>query len=140
MTDNWYTITEAAGLLGVSSETIRRLINTGELESKKDGRKRLVRILDASIVVPQMPHTSPTDVTVTRQLLLEERTQMLQEQIDNLKEHIRDLETDKGFLLSQIGEKDKVINELMPRALPKPRTRIGERIKRLFRRPLLDTQ
>ncbi len=51
MTGNWYTITEAAGLLGVSSETVRRRINAGELESKKDGRKRLVRFLDDSMVV-----------------------------------------------------------------------------------------
>jgi excisionase family DNA binding protein len=107
MTDNWYTITEAAGLLGVSSETVRRRINAGELESKKDGRKRLVRILDDSMVVPQVTNIRPTDVTVTRQLLLEERNQMLQEQINSIKERIRDLETDKGFLLSQIEEKEK---------------------------------
>ncbi len=74
---------------------------------------------------------------------------MLQEQINSLKERIRDLDTDsgrpsnawhrEGFLLSQIEGKDRVINELMPRALPKPKMRMGERVKQLFRRPVLDT-
>lgn len=73
--------------------------------------------------------------------LANERIKMLQAQVDSLKERIRDLETDKGFLLDQIKEKDgqiaerdKIIGELIPRALPKPKTTIGDRFRHLFKR------
>ena len=73
--------------------------------------------------------------------LLEERNQMLMEQINNLKERIKDLEVDKGFLLreieeknKQIAKKDEIISKLTPLALPKPKATITERFKRLFGR------
>ena len=61
-----------------------------------------------------------------------EKIELLQEQVEALKERIRDLESDKGFLLEQLKEKDRIIKELMPRALPKPRERGW--LRRLFKR------
>jgi len=37
MSDRWYTVSEAAKLLGLAPETIRRRIKMGEYVSKKEG-------------------------------------------------------------------------------------------------------
>ena len=140
MTDNWYTVSEAASILNVSTETIRRYIRSGKLEGRKDGKQWMVKLEDAGQSRPQMTDDVATSVATDVVRLeyenerLEERNRMLQDQINMLKERIKELEADKGFLLDQLKEKDKIINELMPRALTKPKIGIGGRLKRLFSR------
>lgn len=140
MTDNWYTVSEAANMLNISTETVRRYIRSGKLEGRKDGKQWMVKLEDVGQSRPQMTDNLATPVATDAVRLkfekerLEERNRMLQDQIDMLRERIKELEADKGFLLDQLKEKDKIINELMPRALPKPKTKISERLKRLFGR------
>lgn len=139
MSDNWYTVTEAATLLGVSSQTVRRRISSGELESKKEENRRYVKVEQDDIPELKLNNMCITDDTQSDRheyelRILEERNQNLQEKMASLKERIRELEEDKGFLLNQIEKKDRVIKELMPKALPKPKQSIGEKIKGLFRR------
>lgn len=145
MADKWYTVSEAARLLEVSPETIRRRIKLGEYVTKKEGRNYLIKLEGISQSPLQITDMITDKERAISQLehdkkLLEERNQRLQEQIDILKDRIKDLEADKGFLLDQlkekdrqIAEKDRIINELMPRALPKPKVR-DRWFKRLFRR------
>lgn len=134
--NGWYTVTEAAKTLDVSPETIRRRLRLGELEGEKDGNMWRVRVDDISNDYRDVADNTTQNVVrlESKVELLQEKNQMFQEQIGSLKERIRELETDKGFLLNQIEEKDKVISKLMPRALPEPKVGIGERFKRLFRR------
>lgn len=42
--DEWQTIAELAAELGVSDRTVRRRIESGEYEAKKEGRKILVKV------------------------------------------------------------------------------------------------
>jgi len=129
-------VSEAASILSVSTETVRRYIKSGKLEGKKDHNMWLVKLDDVSQSEPHVTDSTVMDVVrlESKVGLLEQHNQMLQNQINMQKERIRELETDKGFLLTQIEEKDKVISELMPRALPKPKMNLGERIRKLFRR------
>lgn len=113
--------------------------------SKKEGRHYLVK-LDVGHLSPQTADIIADKERIISQLeadkrILEERNQSLQEQIDILKERIKELEADKGFLLEQLrekdrqlAEKDRIINELIPRALPKPKRERGW-LRRLFKRP-----
>ncbi|RKY02966.1 MAG: hypothetical protein DRJ51_05905 [Thermoprotei archaeon] len=139
MHDNWYTVSELAALLGVSTETIRRRIRSGEYEVKKEGNKYLVKFTDVDKLTQQVTDTVSIDAD-SRTTLLETELRYLREQNQMLKERIRELETDKGFLLEQlkekdrqIAEKDRIINELIPRALPRPKTE-GGWFRRLFKR------
>ena len=58
-------ITEAARRLGLSARTVATLVKTGELESRKIGRRRLIPI---SVLVEfirrdhRLSHVSPADV------------------------------------------------------------------------------
>ena len=141
----WCSIQEAAEILGVSYQTVRRRILSGDLEAKKEGRWYFVKYSDVEKLAEHMKNTQKPDKTqleIAMELkLANEKIQMLQEQINSFKERIKDLEADKGFLLEQlrekdrqIAEKDKIISELMPRALPKPKTTIRGKIRRLFGR------
>ena len=49
MDDKWYTVSEAASLLGVSTETIRRNIKSGKIEGKKEGNQYVVKLTNVSI-------------------------------------------------------------------------------------------
>lgn len=139
MHDNWYTVSELAALLGVSTETIRRRIRSGEYEVKKEGNKYLIKFTDVVKLTQQVPDTVSIDID-SRMTLLETELRHLREQNQMLRERIRELEADKGFLLEQlkekdrqIAEKDRIINELIPRALPKPKAE-GGWFRRLFKR------
>mgnify|MGYP000415604293 CR=1 FL=1 len=138
MADDWCSVQEAAEMLGVSAETVRKRIKDGILRGRKEGRKYLVSRQDVEQHLANITPTIGLKVGQdTGQLEMElrlanERIRMLQEQIDSLKGRIRDLEADKGFLLEQIREKDDLISKLTPLALPKPKTSIRSRFRRLF--------
>jgi excisionase family DNA binding protein len=135
MTDKWYTVSEVASMLGVSTETVRRRIKAGEYESKIEGNKYLVKLTDASNLTPQIAGICATDVPQ-----MEYEFKLLRERNQMLENRVQELEEDKGFLLSQINEKDRLMNELVLRALPKPKATVGERLKRLFKRSRSDTK
>lgn len=136
----WCSVQEAAELLGVSTETIRKRIKDGTLRGRKEGRRYLVSRQDLERYLANIRPRVGQAVEEGRsraELEMElrfanEKIELLQEQVEALKERIRDLESDKGFLLEQLKEKDRIIKELMPRALPKPRERGW--LRRLFKR------
>ncbi len=83
--DNWYTIAEAVGVLGVSDRTIRRRIDKGELETKLEGKVRYIRI-------DSMSSTMPDDMSS--------------------RELINQLKSENERLAQQLSEKDKQIEGL----------------------------
>ena len=92
MNQEWYTIKEALGILGVSDKTLRRWIADGKIPHKKDGRKYLVFITD----VPDSEEANKKDNK-------EQHTQETQETADNkpINEQVI------GKLMQQLDEKDK---------------------------------
>jgi len=145
----WCSIQEAAEILGVSYQTVRRRIMSGDLEVRREGRRYFIKLSDVEKLVEQMENVSKQskiDQIISMEVelkLANERIKALQEQIEILKEQhaeqlstlrerIKELEADKGFLLEQLREKDRIIKELMPRALPRPRKEGW--LKRLFKR------
>ena len=83
--DNWYTIAEAVGILGVSDRTIRRRIDKGELETKLEGKVRYIRIDSMSSIMP--------DDMSSREL-------------------INQLRSENERLAQQLSEKDRQIESL----------------------------
>ena len=130
MDDKWYTVSEVASLLGVSTETIRRHIKSGKIEGKKEGNQYVVKLTNVS----NSDQHNVTQMTDMKLLQFESNAKLLEERNQMLEQRLRDLEKDKGFLLSQILEKDQLINKLTPLALPKPKIKFGQRIKRIFRK------
>ena len=80
--DNWYTIAEAVGILGVSDRTIRRRIDKGELKTKLEGKVRYIHI---DIMSSTMP-----DEMSSREL-------------------INQLKSENERLVQQLSEKDRQI-------------------------------
>ena len=83
--DNWYTIAEAVGILGVSDRTIRRRIDKGELETKLEGKARYIRI-------DSMSSTMPDDMSS--------------------RELVNQLKSENERLAQQLSEKDRQIESL----------------------------
>jgi len=57
MADNWCSVQEAASMLGVSAETVRKRIKDGILRGKKEGRKYLVNRQD---IEQHLANATPT--------------------------------------------------------------------------------
>ena len=93
--DNWYTIAEAVGILGVSDRTIRRRIDKGELETKLEGKVRYIRIDMASSIMPDgmssrelINQLKSENERLAQQLLEKDR------QIENLQKQLEKTQKD----------------------------------------------
>jgi excisionase family DNA binding protein len=138
------TVQEAAQLLGVSPDTIRRRIRLGVLHAQKRGKQYFINraeledfMHDNRKIHGNMIPDSWKSASIQEALqitTLETELKASQREIEMLRERVRELESDKAFLLDQIREKDRLISELTIRALPKPKPPFGERIRRIFRR------
>ncbi|RLI03498.1 hypothetical protein DRO38_02645 [Candidatus Bathyarchaeota archaeon] len=138
------TVQEAAQLLGVSPDTIRRRIRLGILSAHRKGKQYLINRSElekfmhdngnvhGSVIPGSRKDAFVQDMVQTA--MLKRELEVSQKENEMLRERIRELEEDKAFLLDQIREKDKLIGELAVRALPKPRTPLVKRIRHLFRR------
>ena len=130
MDDKWYTVSEAAGLLGVSTETIRRHIKSGKVEGRKEGNQYVVKLTNVS----ELDQHNVAQVTDIKLVQLEGNVKLLEERNQMLEKRLNELENDKGFLLRQIMEKDQLIGKLTPLALPMPKMTFGQRMKRMFKK------
>ena len=126
--ETYVGIREAAELLDKSPDTIRRWIKSGKIQASKQGNQ--YQILSAEI--DKLRSKEHMQKTIQEHRQTDGNVEM--EIVKLLRERISELEADKGFLLEQIREKDKLISELTIRALPKPKTPLGERLKRIFRK------
>jgi len=112
------SIRQAAELLGVSRDTVRRRIIAGEIKGEKvNGQWRIPRReVDALLKQVRKQDAQPAQDVL----------------IQMLRERIRELEADKAYLQERIIALERQIESLIPKALPKPSLR--ERIRGLFRR------
>ena len=83
----WVTVSQASDILGMSERSVRRHISDGRLESKTEGRRRLVRVDVGSdnLVISGMTVADKDALIKWLQNELEERSK----QIERLQEEIR---------------------------------------------------
>jgi len=117
------SIRQAADLLGVSRDTVRRRIISGEIRGEKiKGQWRIPRE-EVENLLKQLRRKDEASDEIVRLL----------------RERIRELEADKSYLQQRVmaleeivQQQQRLIETLTPKALPKPG--LGERIRSFFRR------
>ena len=65
---------------------------------------------------------------------LKTENEALKRQIEMLRERIREMQEERVFLRERILNLERWLEEERARALPKPRTSLGESIRKLFKR------
>ncbi len=92
--NEWRTIAELAAELGVSDRTIRRRIDSGEYETKKQGRKILINVdnLDAKggIMADTVSKDELLDILRTQVTDLKGQLQQKDEQIKAFQEQLKE--------------------------------------------------
>jgi len=123
-------VSDAAKMLGVCVETVRRWIKSGKIKARKVGTRYLIPLSEiekyVSISSGQMSGQ------VSGQPSKDEIIAVLREQNRVLQARVRELEADKTYLQERIVTLERLLESLAPKALPKPPLR--ERIKSFFRR------
>ena len=119
--NEWVTIKEAVGILGMSERTLRRHIAEGKIESHLEGGRRLV-------YANGYANAMTTDMPVGIQQLLDEkdaRIEQLEAQIEKLTSLLAMAQSNVAALTEQLDASRQMIEDLRQ---PQPLWR------RLFRR------
>lgn len=131
--------TEAARRLGLSLDQVRRLIRSGKLKARKEGQVWMIdeRELE-SLRLASVSQASQEEIARIAQLEAENRAlktenEALKRQIEMLRERIREMQEERVFLRERILNLERWLEEERARALPKPRTSLGESIRKLFK-------
>ena len=101
--DEWRTIAELAVLLGVSDRTVRRRIESGEYEAKKEGRKILVRIDKLDTESGIMADTVSKD----------ELVDMLRAQVTDIKAQLQQKDGQIEALQEELGQAREQSNTII---------------------------
>ncbi len=104
--NEWRTIVELAAELGVSDRTIRRRIDTGEYEAKKEGRKILVKVdnLDAKggIMANMVSKDELLGILRTQVTDLKGQRQQKDSQIETLQEELGQAREQSNTIILQL--------------------------------------
>ena len=100
---------EAARLLGVSTDAVRRMIRAGKLKAIKEGG--VYKIPEEEIERMRSAYTPHAEAHT------EDPSQLIRV----LQERIRELERDKAFLQERIVQLEKWLEEERQKALPLPK-------------------
>ena len=95
--EKWYTINQAASMVGVDRRTIERRCQRGEYESKKESGRRLV-LMDAT-GVPTGAHPSSRQEWA---LALEQELAQCRDQIGRDTDRIAQLAQENGLLVEDL--------------------------------------
>jgi molecular chaperone GrpE (heat shock protein) len=101
--DTWYTLTEAAQILGVSIRTLQRRIDKGEYKSKKQGHNRMVLLPEHDT-----SHDIKSDIIAT----LKQNVKHLEAELEETKTRFRQAEEEaknKDELLTKERERHDTI-------------------------------
>ena len=100
----WVSMKKACDMIDISLSTLRRRIDEGEIESKLDGRRRLVLIdCDTSSDTSMTQNATLLESAVIEQL--KHQTKILQEQLDKREAEVMKLQNE----LSQSRERSDTI-------------------------------
>ena len=108
--DGWYTIKESLEILGISRKTLYRKMNSGEIESKKVGSARFVKIGDPEETQTVSDNTSQTvsndtmfdtnDVIRNQQGEIE----FLRSQVEHLQKELSDTKTRSDTMILKLTQ------------------------------------
>ena len=121
MTEKWVTLQQAAVALGVSESTIRRRRDAGELQSKQENRRHLVKM--DTTATPNGATLTPDNAAVTEEL----RQQLTDknQQIEDLKAQfqIKDQQFDK---LQQALDQEQQLHAVSQKTIESQRLQLDE--------------
>ena len=127
--DQCLTVVQAAERLGVSDKTVRIWIKTEKIEGFMEDGKYLI------------PRAEVDNLSSKRGVQPDILSTQAAEEISMLRQRIRELEEDRALLHNQIVTLNEtieqlrtIIDDLTPKALPKPQLSIGKRFLGLCRR------
>ena len=108
--DGWYTIKESLEILGISRKTLYRKMDSGEIESKKVGSARFVKIGDPEETQTVSDNTSQTvsndtmfdtnDVIRNQQGEIE----FLRSQVEHLQKELSDTKTRSDTMILKLTQ------------------------------------
>lgn len=83
----WVTVSQAAGILGMSERSVRRYITQGKLDARLDGNRRLVKVTadDDSIIMSGMTVSDKDALIRWLKGELEERNRQIERLQDEIK-------------------------------------------------------
>ena len=96
--DGWYTIKESIEILGVSRKTLYRKMDSGEIESKKVGSARFVKIGDPEET--QTVSSDTNDVIRNQQGEIE----FLRSQVEYLQTELSDTKTRSDTMILKLTQ------------------------------------
>jgi hypothetical protein len=128
MTEKWVTLQQAAVALGVSESTIRRRRDAGELQSKQENRRHLIKMdtgatPNGATLAPDDANMTPNNAAVTEEL----RQQLTDknQQIEDLKAQlqIKDQQFDK---LQQALDQEQQLHAVSQKTIDSQRLQLDE--------------
>ena len=96
--DGWYTIKESLEILGISRKTLYRKMDSGEIESKKVGSARFVKIGDPEET--QTVSNDTNDVIRNQQGEIE----FLRGQVEHLQKELSDTKTRSDTMILKLTQ------------------------------------
>ena len=104
--DGWYTIKESIEILGVSRKTLYRKMDSGEIESKKVGSARFVKIGDPEETQTVSFGTSQTVSSDTNDVIRNQQGEIefLRSQVEYLQTELSDTKTRSDTMILKLTQ------------------------------------
>ena len=104
--DGWYTIKESIEILGVSRKTLYRKMDSGEIESKKVGSARFVKIGDPEETQTVSSDTSQTVSSDTNDVIRNQQGEIefLRSQVEYLQTELSDTKTRSDTMILKLTQ------------------------------------
>ena len=108
--DGWYTIKESLEILGISRKTLYRKMDSGEIESKKVGSARFVKIGDpeeTQIVSDNTSQTVSNDTMFdTNDVIRNQQGEIefLRSQVEHLQKELSDTKTRSDTMILKLTQ------------------------------------
>ena len=104
--DGWYTIKESIEILGVSRKTLYRKMDSGEIESKKVGSARFVKIGDPEETQTVSDDTSQTVSDDTNDVIRNQQGEIefLRSQVQYLQTELSDTKTRSDTMILKLTQ------------------------------------
>ena len=102
------SISEAAKRLGIQRPTLSRIIKTEKIETRREGKRKLVRIIDCQNTIQEMSATGKLRLRTVKNKTKnqedgwKELYQEMKRERDQLKEHCRALESENLGLQGKV--------------------------------------
>ena len=104
--DGWLTIKESIEVLGISRKTLYRKMDSGEIESKKVGSARFVKIGDPEETQTVSDNTSQTVSNDTNDVIRNQQGEIefLRSQVEHLQKELSDTKTRSDTMILKLTQ------------------------------------